>query len=94
MILLSALEWINGGDAKSMVSIPRFHHQYHPDYVLYEEKAFSQIEINNLEEMGHKLKKSNRQFGNMQVIQWSRKKNEIYVASDPRGREKELTDVY
>ena len=59
MILLSALDWINGGDAKSMVSIPRFHHQYHPDYVLYEEKAFSQIEINNLEEMGHKLKKSN-----------------------------------
>ena len=94
MILLSALDWINGGDAKSMVSIPRFHHQYHPDYVLYEEKAFSQIEINNLEEMGHKLKKSNRQFGNMQVIQWSRKKNEIYVASDPRGREKNLTDVY
>ena len=94
MILLSALDWISGGDAKSMVTIPRFHHQYHPDYVLYEEKAFSQIEINNLEEMGHKLKKSNRQFGNMQVIQWSRKKNEIYVASDPRGREKELTDVY
>ena len=94
MILLSALDWISGGDAKSMVTIPRFHHQYHPDYVLYEEKAFSQIEINNLEEMGHKLKKSNRQFGNMQVIQWSRKKNEINVASDPRGREKELTDVY
>ena len=94
MILLSALDWINGGDAKSMVSIPRFHHQYYPDYVLYEDKAFSQIEINNLEEMGHKLKKSNRQFGNMQVIQWDREKNEIYVASDPRGREKNLTDVY
>ena len=44
--------------------------------------------------MGHNLKKSNRQFGHMQVIQWSRKKNEIYVASDPSGQEKNLTDVY
>ena len=94
MILLAALEWIEGGDAKSMVSLPRFHHQYHPDYVLYEEEAFMPNEINELESMGHKFKKSNRQFGNMQIIMWDHKNNKIEIASDPRGKEKSREDVY
>jgi len=94
MILLAALEWIDGGDAKSMVSLPRFHHQYHPDYVLYEEKAFMPNEISELESMGHIFKKSNRQFSNMQIIMWDHKNNKIEIASDPRGKEKSREDVY
>ena len=94
MILLATLEWIDGGDAKSMVSLPRFHHQYHPDYVLYEEEAFMPNEINELESMGHIFKKSNRQFGNMQIIMWNHENNKIEIASDPRGKEKSREDVY
>jgi len=94
MILLATLEWINGGDAKSMVSLPRFHHQYHPDYVLYEEEAFMSSEINELESMGHTFKKSNRQFGNMQIIMWEHENNKIEIASDPRGKEKSREEVY
>ncbi|MDA7842629.1 gamma-glutamyltransferase [Methylophilaceae bacterium] len=94
MILLATLEWINGGDAKSMVSLPRFHHQYHPDYVLYEEEAFMSSEIDELESMGHTFKKSNRQFGNMQIIMWEYENNKIEVASDPRGKEKSREEVY
>ena len=94
MILLATLEWINGGDAKSMVSLPRFHHQYHPDYVLYEEEAFMSSEIDKLESMGHTFKKSNRQFGNMQIIMWEHENNIIEVASDPRGKEKSREEVY
>ena len=94
MILLATLEWINGGDAKSMVSLPRFHHQYHPDYVLYEEEAFMSSEIDELESMGHTFKKSNRQFGNMQIIMWEHENNIIEVASDPRGEEKSREEVY
>ena len=94
MILLAALEWIDGGDAKSMVSLPRFHHQYHPDYVLYEEEAFMSSEIDELESMGHTFKKSNRQFGNMQIIMWEHENNKIEVASDPRGKEKSREEVY
>jgi len=94
MILLAALEWVNGGDAKSMVSLPRFHHQYHPDYVLYEEEAFMPNEINELESMGHTFKKSNRQFGNMQVIMREHEDNKIEIASDPRGKEKSREEVY
>jgi len=94
MILLATLEWVNGGDAKSMVSLPRFHHQYHPDYVLYEEEAFISSEIDELESMGHIFKKSNRQFGNMQIITWDQENNKIEVASDPRGKEKSCEEVY
>ena len=94
MILLATLEWINGGDAKSMVSLPRFHHQYHPDYVLYEEEAFMSSEIDELESMGHIFKKSNRQFGNMQIIMWDQVNNKIEIASDPRGKEKGREEVY
>ena len=94
MILLATLEWINGGDAKSMVSLPRFHHQYHPDYVLYEEEAFMSSEIDKLESMGHTFKKSNRQFGNMQIIMWEHENNKIEVASDPRGKEKSREEIY
>ena len=94
MILLATLEWVNGGDAKSMVSLPRFHHQYHPDYVLYEEEAFMSSEIDELESMGHIFKKSNRQFGNMQIIMWDQENNKIEVASDPRGKEKSREEVY
>ena len=94
MILLATLEWINGGDAKSMVSLPRFHHQYHPDYVLYEEEAFMSSEIDELESMGHTFKKSNRQFGNMQIIMWEHENNKIEIASDPRGKEKSREEVY
>ena len=94
MILLATLEWINGGDASSMVSLPRFHHQYHPDYVLYEEEAFMSSEIDELESMGHTFKKSNRQFGNMQIIMWEHENNKIEVASDPRGKEKSREEVY
>ena len=94
MILLAALEWIDGGDAKSMVSLPRFHHQYHPDYVLYEKEAFKREEINELESMGHIFKKSNRQFGNMQIILLDHDNNEIEIASDPRGKEKSREEVY
>jgi gamma-glutamyltranspeptidase/glutathione hydrolase len=94
MILLATLEWIDGGDAKSMVSLPRFHHQYHPDYVLYEEEAFMPNEINELESMGHIFKKSNRQFGNMQIIMWDHENHKIEIASDPKGKEKGREDVY
>ena len=75
MILLATLDWIDGGNANSMVSLPRFHHQYHPDYVLYEKEALLDSEIVKLESMGHTLKKSRRQFGNMQIILMDKKKS-------------------
>ena len=94
MILHTTLNWIDGGDAKSMVSIPRFHHQYHPDYILYEEGALTQNEISKLEDMGHRLKQSKRKYGNMQNIERNQKNKKLKTASNTRGPEKSLTNDY
>jgi gamma-glutamyltranspeptidase/glutathione hydrolase len=39
----------------------------------------------NLQWKGHKLKKLNSDYGNMQLIIWNQKTNEMDVASDLRG---------
>lgn len=85
MVLLSTLAWMDGADAKQMVSLKRYHHQYYPDVVAYEEGAFSAEEKTGLESRGHKLELSPRSFGNMQVVTWDRETGKVDAASDPRG---------
>jgi len=94
MVLLSSLEWINGGDAMSIASLPRYHHQFTPDHILYEKDAISESERLYLETMGHNLKESSRLYGNMQVITWDKKKQKLDKASDPRGLPKSNSRVY
>ena len=48
MVLLGTLDYYHGGDAKSIVSIPRYHMQYLPDIVVYEPGVFTPDEINGL----------------------------------------------
>ncbi len=85
MVLLSTLAWMDGADAKQMVSLKRYHHQYYPDVVVYEEGAFTADEKAGLEARGHKLELSQRSFGNMQVVTWDRETGRVDAASDPRG---------
>lgn len=85
MVLLSALAWMDGADAEQMVSLKRYHHQYYPDVVAYEEGAFTAEEKAGLEARGHKLELSQRSFGNMQVVTWDRETGRVDAASDPRG---------
>jgi gamma-glutamyltranspeptidase/glutathione hydrolase len=84
MVLLSALDFYNGGDAKSLVSLPRYHMQYLPDAVAYEDGALSDAEVAVLEKMGYTLKDQGR-WGNMQAITWDYKTGKVTAASDPRG---------
>lgn len=85
MVLLSTLAWMDGADAREMVSLKRFHHQYYPDVVTYEEGALTAGEKAGLEARGHRLELSPRSFGNMQVITWDRGTGKVDAASDPRG---------
>ena len=66
MVLLSMLNWINGGTADDMTSVKRFHHQYLPDIIQHEKDAFSNSDIDKLRRIGHTLKEV-RDYGNMQV---------------------------
>lgn len=85
MVLLAVLDYAQGGDPGSMVSVKRYHHQYMPDVVSYEPGAFSEAESAKLASMGHVLKQRNRTYGNMQAVMWDRKHDMVTAASDPRG---------
>lgn len=84
MVLLGILDYAKDGNPESIVSLPRFHHQYLPDEIEYEEGAFSADEIQQLETLGHQLKQTSRRYGNMQAVMWDKQTNKMSAASDPR----------
>lgn len=85
MVLLSALEFIDGANVISMVDSARFHHQFVPDEIQFELDSID-VEIQkSLKSMGHTLKELDRQYGNMQAVIWDQQNNRVTAASDPRG---------
>jgi gamma-glutamyltranspeptidase/glutathione hydrolase len=84
MLLLGILDYARGGDASSMVSRPRLHHQYLPDLVRYEPGALNADVYDELILRGHFLDRQSP-WGNMQVVLWERASNSLDAASDPRG---------
>jgi gamma-glutamyltranspeptidase/glutathione hydrolase len=85
MVLLGTLNYLDGMNAAEVVKYPHYHHQYLPDEVEYEQGALNDGEIAALQAMGHKLKLSGRQWGNMQVVTWDFATGKVEAASDPRG---------
>lgn len=85
MVLLGVLDFADGNLPESWVNLPRYHHQYLPDQVLYEQGGLTVSEQEKLKNKGHKLTEKNRRYGNMQAIMIWKKKNISFAASDPRG---------
>ena len=85
MVMLAALEWIEGEDADAMVSLPRIHHQYFPDRIGYEGDALTAQQVAELEALGHSTAQARGSFGNMHVVTWDFDSGEVEAASDPRG---------
>lgn len=85
MVLLGALEAIEGENVASWVSRPRFHHQYLPDHIQIEDGAFSPALQGELEALGHSIKPVGRDYGDMQALHWNKLTGELQAASDPRG---------
>ena len=85
MVLLGILDFAAGNLPQSWVSVPRFHHQYLPDEVKFEQGGLTGPEQAGLQNLGHRLKEENRNYGNMQAILWYKPKNIVFAASDPRG---------
>ena len=84
MVLLSILDYFDGGDAESMTASKRFHHQFLPDVIRYEKDTFSDDVIQGLETKGHTLQEISS-YGNMQVVTWDNESGEVESSSDPRG---------
>jgi len=83
MVLHGIIDYMNGGNARTMVSKRRYHHQYLPDVIQYEQGAFTPQQISDLQLRGHNLSIQN-DYGNMQVVLWERNSNSLDAASDPR----------
>jgi gamma-glutamyltranspeptidase/glutathione hydrolase len=86
MVLAATLDFASGETPKSWVAKRRFHHQYLPDQIEFEDGAFSADVLKGLEQRGHRLNALERPYGNMQAILWNRETGEVSAASDPRGR--------
>ncbi|MFK5984675.1 MAG: gamma-glutamyltransferase [Pseudomonadota bacterium] len=91
MVLLGLLDIFKDKNPDSWVNLPRFHHQYLPDFIYYENDTFNAMDIKKLEQMGHSLKLSKHPYGNMQALWWDQKTGEVNAASDQRGEGKAIT---
>ena len=84
MVLLGILDFMQGREPESWVSLPRFHHQYVPDVISAESDAFTPEEIAGLEAMGHEVKVRDRTWGNMHGVMWNLQTGKLTAGSDPR----------
>jgi len=85
MVLLAALDYAEGHEPASWVSLPRFHHQYLPDAIQYEPGALNASEVKDLAAKGHQLTVVPERYGDMQAVLWNKKTRELSAGSDPRG---------
>ena len=85
MVLLGILDFMEGNEPESWVSLPRYHHQYLPDKVFAEPDAFSVEDVAALEAMGHTVDVSERRWGNMHGVMWDRQTGKVTAGSDARS---------
>jgi gamma-glutamyltranspeptidase/glutathione hydrolase len=91
MVLLGLLDMVEGRPVDAWVARGRVHHQYQPDRIEVEPDALSEEAIVELERRGHRIRRLDDAYGNMQAILWDRRTGEVTAASDPRGIGSTLT---
>ena len=85
MVLLSSIGFmLDEQSPEQWVNAPRFHHQFLPNIVQYEESAFLPNVAADLKKRGHELKQI-RDYGNMQAILWSKQSGKLTGLADRRG---------
>ena len=94
MVLLGILGYDAGLDAPQVAALPRFHHQWLPDVIDAEPKAISAEAAAKLRAMGHTLelppaeaeggRGSSHVWGNLETVEWDRRKGKLLGGSDPR----------
>jgi len=85
MVLLASLGFMrNETPPTAWVNTPRFHHQFLPDVVQYEQGAFPKAVAAKLSKRGHHLKRIHN-YGNMQAILWNRRTGTLSGITDRRG---------
>ena len=85
MVMAAIMKFIDGGTAAEIVSMPRVHHQYLPDEIVFEAHALDTGTARQLQSMGHRLAEAGRAYGNMQIVIRDHRSGALDAASDPRG---------
>ena len=85
MVLLAVLQYLDNQPIERWSSVGRYHHQFRPDLIEHEPDTFSAAEIAALQALGHRLKSTERTYGNQQVLLWEKATGQVQAASDPRG---------
>lgn len=85
MVLLAVLDFAEGHGPESWVNVPRYHHQFMPDVLEYEQDAISSAELASLSAIGYQLKQARYRYGDMQAVQWHKTTHALSAASDRRG---------
>lgn len=85
MVLLAALDFAQGKAPESWVNLPRFHHQFIPDVLEYEQGALTDAELTGLAARGHQTKAARYRYGDMQAVMLDKATHALSAASDRRG---------
>jgi gamma-glutamyltranspeptidase/glutathione hydrolase len=85
MVLLGVLDFYDNKSADEIVNAGRFHHQYLPDEISYEPGVFDDELVAALQQLGHKTREMDYEYGNMQLIIIDKNTGKIDAASDGRG---------
>jgi gamma-glutamyltranspeptidase / glutathione hydrolase len=86
MVLEGILAFVDGDLPEKIVAERRYHHQYMPDQISAEKDAFSDSEIQALQQMGYKLNIAPDvwSWGFVNMVSWNRATGQMHAASDPR----------
>ncbi|HLF31282.1 MAG TPA: gamma-glutamyltransferase [Xanthomonadales bacterium] len=84
MVLLGILDFMQGHEPTSWVTLPRFHHQYEPDLISSEPGAFTPEQVEALQALGHTVEVREDTWGNMHGVMWNLATGAVTAGSDPR----------
>lgn len=86
-VLLAIVEYVRAPDVdiRSLVAMPRYHHQYWPDRVEIEPRGFAGEWRAAMAAKGHSVHTVNRPWGNMQAVFKAKHGGQAQSANDPRG---------
>lgn len=87
MVLLGILELVDGDerDIQTVVDLPRYHHQYLPDEIIFEPGALDPGLEQGLKARGHAIKVRTSTYGDMHAVLKDLHSGELSAASDRRG---------
>ncbi len=82
-VILNCIDF--GMDIQKAIDMPRFHHQWYPDEIVFEYFGTSHDVISNLILKGHKIGEEVNRIGRVQGILIDNKKNIIFGGTDSRA---------